>query len=598
MDAPQEIKSKIDVVDLVGEYLPLKPSGTGSFKALCPFHQERTPSFYVSRARQSWHCFGCDDGGDIFTFIEKIEGMEFREALEHLANKAGVELPKFQGKTEDRSKKKRLHEVMELAVKFYQYNLNHAEHGRIAREYTATRGLDDLTTDLFHLGYSNDDWDSLTKALLKQQVTAQELVEAGLSAKSQKRDGVYDRFRGRLMFPIADVHGYFVGFTARILTDAKEAKYINTPETVLYKKSAVLYGLDKAKGEIRQNDLAVIVEGNMDVIASHQAGVGNVVASSGTALTAEQLNLIKRFTKNLAIAFDEDAAGIQATLRGLDLAREQDFNIRVISLPPDAGKDPDDVIRKDVAIWKQAIQDAKPIMDWIYAMAFRLNPSDRPEAKKEIAKMVLGEVRKIADPIEQDHWMKKLARDLGVSEIAVREAIKKQAANERRPVPRSGADETASTKVVQKKRPLEEELIVFMLAAGSLLDRAAELGLAEEEFDSRSLGRLYKSLKDSYSGSEVNTTSPQNMGRIIHPPEDLSPDEVKIFDRLILLVEHEYQELNPKELLHEFEQGISHLRRLKKDSRRQVLEREMREAERAGDSKKIEELNKQFEALR
>lgn len=598
MDAPQEIKSKIDVVDLVSEYLPLKPAGTGSFKALCPFHQEKTPSFYVSRPRQTWHCFGCDTGGDIFTFVEKIEGMEFREALEHLAGKAGVELPKFQGKREDRSKKKRLHEVNELAAKFFQHKLNEAEEGQTARTYLKGRAIDDLASDLFRLGYSPDEWDALTKALLKRGITSQELLEAGLVAKSQKKDGVYDRFRGRLMFPISDVHGNIVGFTARILTDAKEAKYINTSETPIYKKSAVLYGLDKAKGEIRQQNLAVIVEGNMDVVASHQAGVGNVVAASGTALTAEQLNLLKRFTKRLAIAFDQDPAGIQATLRGLDLARQQDFEIKIISLPQDIGKDPDDAIRKGVEIWKKAIEEAKPIMDWIYAMAFRMSPSERPEGKKRIAKMVLSEVQKIADPIERDYWIKKLANDLAVSEQAVRQALKRESGQSQAKKHPHKNSEEKSTENVQKKKKLEEDVLALLLAGWNVLEKAIELDLRPSELTSDEHQTLYNSLREAYATGEFSKQSPQPTGRIIHPPAILTPAEVKTFDRLTLLVEHEYQELNPKELLREFELAISNLRRQYKVRRRQELETKMREAERIGDSKKIEELLKQFEALR
>jgi len=602
MDAPQEIKSKIDIVDLVSEYLSMKPSGTGSFKALCPFHQEKTPSFYISRPRQSWHCFGCDEGGDIFTFIEKIEGMEFREALEHLAGKAGVELPKFEGKTESRSKKKRLHEVNDLAVKYFQQTLLQSDEGKVARAYLKERGVDDLTADLFRLGYSVNEWDAFTKAMFQQKVTSQELLAAGLVGKSDKRDGVYDRFRGRLMFPIADVHGNYIGFTARILTGAKEAKYINTSETVLYKKSAVLYGLDKAKGEIRQKDMAVIVEGNMDVIASHQAGVGNVVASSGTALSAEQLNLIKRFSKNLAIAFDEDAAGIQATLRGLDLAREQEFTIKIISLPREVGKDPDEVIQKDVSLWLQAIAEAKPIMDWVYAMAFRLHSVDRPEGKKEAAKMILPEVQKIIDPIERDFWIKKLSRDLAVGEMAVREALKRNAKQAQRPTPfqstREDEGKKSSTKLTQMKNKLDDEIFALMLAHESVLKRAFELALQPEDFQEAAAQGLYRSLKDAYNTGEFSNNSPQLSGRVIHPPANLTSDEVKLFDRLTFIVERSYQDLSQKELLHELEQGISTLRRQCKARRLQQLEDEMRKAERIGDNSKIEELQKYFEELR
>lgn len=305
MDAPQEVKSRLDIVDIVSEYFPLKPGGSGAFKANCPFHQERTPSFYVSRPRQSWHCFGCDQGGDLISFVMKIEGMEFREALEHLAQKAGVQLPKFDG--EKASQRKRIYEVNEMAMKFFRSTLEHAPEAEAARAYVKKRGLDDLTTDLFGIGYAPGSWDALTKALASKGVTEQEMLLAGLVAKSERGSGVYDRFRGRVMFPIADVHGNVVGFTGRILEGEEcrvksevsrtpGVKYVNTPETSAYRKSAVLYGLDKAKGEIRRADLAVIVEGNMDVVGSHQFGVTNVVAASGTALTSEQLALLKRFT--------------------------------------------------------------------------------------------------------------------------------------------------------------------------------------------------------------------------------------------------------------------------------------------------------------
>ena len=287
MDAVEDIKSRLDIADAIQEYLPLKPAGTGSFKGLCPFHQEKSPSFFANRPRQSWHCFGCNEGGDVISFVMRMEGMDFREALEFLAQKTGVTLPSYN--PEQQTLKRRLIELNDLAARWFQATLRNDPRAEVARKYLMSRGVDDLTADLWRLGFAPDSWDELTNALKSNGATDDELVQAGLAAKSDRGSGVYDRFRGRVMFPIADLHGRIVGFTGRILADVKEAKYVNTPETHVYKKSAVLYGLDKAKGEIKKQGMAVIVEGNMDALSSHQFGVTNVVASSGTALTEDQL---------------------------------------------------------------------------------------------------------------------------------------------------------------------------------------------------------------------------------------------------------------------------------------------------------------------
>lgn len=597
MEATEDIKSRLDIADLIGEYLPLKPAGAGSFKTNCPFHQERTPSFFVSRTRQTWHCFGCDEGGDHFTFIEKMEGMDFREALEFLAGKTGVELPKFN--KEQSTDKKRMHEVNELAMRYFRSALQNLPQAEMARAYLVKRGVDDLTADLFKIGFAPEGWTNLTDALAKKNVTADELLRAGLAAKSDRGQGVYDRFRGRLMFPITDVHGNIVGFTGRILTDSKEeAKYVNTPETSLYKKSAVLYGLDKAKGEIRKLDLAVIVEGNMDVVGSHQFGVTNVIACSGTALTGEQLGLIKRFTTNLAIAFDQDAAGRAATLRGLDLARSQDFSIKVITLPPDAGKDPDEAVRKDPEIWRRAIKDSVGIMEWIYRLAYRDRHPEKPEDKKIIAHEVLAEVRRLPDPIERDHLIKKLSFDLGVSEGALREALAKTKAPTTSPISKK---ETEAAKPNQGndrmyEAGVEERLFALVLWRPFLLrDAVAENGLLAEHFANADYAHLYEIFKNSYPQNDLEP--PKTEGGIIHPPETLNPDEMKTYNGLAFLAEREFQEETLETLKRELKTGVETLRDLKKARERRLLEQDMRDAERIGDVGRIKELMLKFEEL-
>ncbi len=597
MDAVADIKGRLDIVDVVSEYIPVKPGGSGAFKANCPFHQERTPSFYVSRPRQSWHCFGCDQGGDLISFVMRMEGMEFREALELLAQKAGVQLPAFDG--EKASMKKRTHEVNELAMKYFKVCLERMPEGEQARAYVKKRGLDDLTLDLFGIGFAPESWDMLTKALAEKGVTEQEMLQAGVVAKSDRGPGVYDRFRNRVMFPIADVHGNIVGFTGRILSENKEeAKYVNTPETAAYRKSAVLYGLDKAKGEIRRQDLAVIVEGNMDVVGSHQFSVLNVVASSGTALTAEQLGLLKRFTTNLAIAFDQDKAGVAATLRGLDLARMQDFNIKIITLPPDAGKDPDEAVRKDPQIWRDAIKDAIGIMDWVYRLAFREQGAvSSGEQKKEIARMLLPEIKRIVDSVERDHWIKKLAKDLDVSESALREAlqgIKKQEIGAQRP-PEAAPEEKPVE--AEKPNPFEEQLLANLLVRFELLKQGIEEELLTvDDFEHPGVRGLYEAVRNAYAAGEM-APDPLTAGQAVRPPASLGPVEAKTYDRSAFLAEREFQGWTLEQLKRELKTGVSQLRLQNKKRERARLEQQMREAERLGDQARIAELSREFNAL-
>jgi DNA primase len=561
MDAVEDIKSRLDVADVVQEYLPLKPAGSGSFRGLCPFHHEKTPSFYVNRPRQSWHCFGCNEGGDIISFVMRMEGMEFREALELLAAKTGVELPSFDAKQS--SQKKRLHEVNLLAAKFFRATLLESPAAEHARAYAASRAIDDMTGDIWLIGYAPDSWSALTDALTKKGITEDELVKAGLVGKREQGSGVYDRFRNRLMFTIMDVHGNVVGFTGRQLSDDKtEAKYVNTPETTLYKKSAVLYGLDKAKGDIKRQDLAVIVEGNMDVVTSHRLGVNNVVASSGTALTIDQLNLLKRFTTNLAIAFDQDAAGNAATIRGLDLARQLDFNIRIITLPPDAGKDPDDAAKKDITLWQHAIRDASRIVEWLYRNAFRGRDISKPEDKKLVARDLLPEFRRIPDPVERDGWITRLAKDLAVSEDALREALRgvKTTVTSQKPTHPIAAPSPAAAENATKSR--EEQLQERLLA---VLEIKPELRpLAQER-----LGR--------------------------YPvPEPARGDLSTYF---AILADREFEDQSLTALTADLEKTCADLHELLLKQKRESLEQEMRDAERIGDQAKIAELLSQFNQL-
>ncbi len=399
-------------------------------KARCPFHQEKTPSFTVSRERQSWHCFGCGEGGDIFSFLMKSEGLTFPEALERLADRAGVQIVRTPRLKEERSERQRLFDVLEFATKFFEKHYTDSSKAQHAREYVGTRGISDGMRAAFRLGYAPDSWDALLIAATQKGIGEKELLAAGLviakDRGGQAGRNAYDRFRNRLVFPIRDVHGNVVGFTARTLTDAPdEPKYINSPETVVYKKSAVLYGLDRARQDVKKQDMVVVVEGNMDVISCHQFGFTNTIAVSGTAFTVEQISLIRRFTTHMAVAFDADAAGLVAAERGIDLAVAEGMDVGVIQIPEGAGKDPDEALRADPAVWKRAVEQRLPVMEWYMARAFGGADLSKPEEKTRIGRMVLPRIRLLSDPILQTHWLQELGRRLGVSETELRRALQR-----------------------------------------------------------------------------------------------------------------------------------------------------------------------------
>lgn len=601
MEAADEIKSRLDIADVIGEYLMLKPAGSGSFKANCPFHQEKTPSFYVNRPRQSWHCFGCNIGGDMISFVQKIEGMDFMDALEHLAQKAGVQLPSYN--PEAQGMKKRLQEINDFAAKLMQQVLISDPEAAVARQYVHKRGIDELTADLWRLGYAPKDWQKLEKKFYEKGFTSEELIKSGLASESDRGQGIYFRFRERLMFPICDPMGHVVGFTGRILTTEKVAKYVNTPETQLYKKSAILYGLDKAKGDIKREDLAIIVEGNMDALTSHQFQIANVVASSGTALTQDQLNLLKRYTNNIAIAFDMDAAGLTATLRGLDLARHMDFSIRIIRYDQNLAKDPDELIRKDVALWKEAVRQAKPIMDWVYSQAFSQFNAHSPDGKKQIAQFVLNECRYIPHPVERDAWIAKLAKDLDVSPEALRQALSATSRNmpsENRTA-YAPKEKIVKPKIValspeDRKILTEKELEALWLAI--VLTKSELFHEFSLEWQLDPHAKLYNLLITEYNSPNQNQGSEAKslLNKAVNLP-NLEEEVKRLIDFLAILADREFQDQSVDVLRHELAITEARLRELALARRRQQLEQQMREAERLGDTERINVLLTQFNQL-
>lgn len=427
----EEIKQRLDLVDVMREYVPVKPAGPANFKVLCPFHHEKTPSLYVSKDKQVWHCFGCGKGGDMFVFVSEMEGMDFAEALRHLAQKAGVEL---KGSDPLRSSQKiKLQEIIRIAARLYNRVLKESKAAQPARDYLKKRGVSDEIIDRFQIGYAPAEWEFLFSTLKKKNVPEELLFQSGLTVRRERGTGFYDRFRGRVIFPINDQNGVTVGFGARALDGVpvpgggdpaergEAAKYINTPQSMIYDKSRVLYALDRAKNRIKEEKQVIIVEGYMDVIASHQAGITNVVASSGTALTADHVRLLKRFTPNLLLAFDMDAAGESAARRGIDTALEQEADVRLVNLP--SGKDPDELIRSNSEDWKKAIADARPVMDALIERIKARVDLSTVQGKKQAAADLLPIITKFANPIERAHYLQELARVLGVEEAVLRETL-------------------------------------------------------------------------------------------------------------------------------------------------------------------------------
>jgi DNA primase len=441
MSVTQEIKSRLDIVDVVSEFVPLRKSGR-SFAGFCPFHPNtRTPAFYVFPETQTWYCFGaCAEGGDLFSFVMKKQGWDFKDALVNLAESAGVVLEDL--KPVDKVKEeieKRLSNLLAAAADYFHQLLRFAPQAELARHYVSGRGLSEDTVADFRVGFALDSWDACRTHFNSHGYDDEDLLAAGLLTENPDKGTRYDRFRNRLMIPIRDAGGRVVGFGARTLETDGIPKYLNSPQTALFNKSHLLYGLDVAKPNIREARHVVIVEGYMDVMQAWQAGFRNVVAQMGTALTEEQLRHLKRFTKRFILALDSDAAGLKATLRGLQVAREtldREFevrfdarglvkhegrlkaDIRVVTLP--AGMDPDEIIRTDRDQWPKLLAQAKPVIEYVIDLVTAdLNVNDA-KAKSSVAQQILPLIGDIADPIERDHYRQQLARALRVDERALR----------------------------------------------------------------------------------------------------------------------------------------------------------------------------------
>jgi len=574
-----DIKARLDIVEVISNYIKLQKAGA-NYRAVCPFHSEKSPSFFVSPARQMWHCFGCGAGGSAFDFVMKIEGIEFGDALKILAQKAGVELKPFRPEFKElATERTRLYEITELTASFFEKQLGTSSAGKKAKEYLLGRGINEDSIKKWRLGYSPDTWQGLIDFLVGRGFKTAEIEKAGLAIK---KDGSghshYDRFRGRIMFPIFDLNSQIIGFGGRVFgknTEKETAKYINTPSTILYDKSRTLYGLDKGKVEVRKKDTCILVEGYTDVILSSQFGIGNVAAVSGTALTPLQLKILRRYTENLLISFDMDLAGDSATKRGISLALNQGFNIKVVTLPE--GKDAADLIFKSIKSWEESIEGAKSILEFYFETTLKKFDKKEIEGKKEISKILLPIIKKIPNKIEQTFWLQRLSNEIQVKEEDLIVELAKAKSEEE--VLGLEPEEAISLPLKTRKELLEERLLILVLSDRQNLEKVTAEDLEILPPAVSQMIRVYQKAKD-------NETSFKKLGS----------EEKKMVDYLLLKAEM-LQELSKKDQDIDFLDCLREIKNIQIKADLELLSQDLRAAEFKKDTKAITMLAQKFNRL-
>ncbi|MFH1894852.1 MAG: DNA primase [Patescibacteria group bacterium] len=579
----EEIKNRLDLVQVIQGYIKLQKVGA-NFRSVCPFHSEKGPSFFVSPARQIWHCFGCQKGGDVFGFVKEIEGVEFGDALRILAQKAGVELkPMTRELAVLKTERQRLLEINEWAAKFFEKQLEGdgtgrqaMPTGRQARDYLLGRKITEDSIKKWRLGYSPDAWGGLLDFLVERGYKKEEVEKTGLAIKGEK-GSLYDRFRGRIMFPVFDINSQVVGFGGRVFKDKDKkgvSKYMNTPNTALYDKSRILYGLDRAKVAIRKQDRIVLVEGYADAILCHQEGFENTVAVSGTALTPYHLKIIKRYSDNIYTAFDMDMGGDSATKRGNDLAQMAGFNIKVVTMQE--GKDPADILCQNPKDWEREIKEAKSISDFYFGTTFSRFDKKTPDGKREISKILLPVIKRIPSQIERAHWIQELAKRLSVKEEDIREELKKVKLTEA--VYGLEKEEIVNLPQKTRKELLEERMMVLILNS----PQDCLCLISEDDFGlfSPKISRLISGLKENKEEKSAG----------------FSPELKDLFDYLSLKAEVE-SEISKEDLKEDFGNCLKNIKSLELKNKLDAISQSLREAEGDQDAEKINLLKNNFNEL-
>ena len=583
MNEIEEIKRKIDIVDLVSQYLVLKKSGA-NYKAPCPFHNEKTPSFMISADKQIYKCFGCGEGGDIFSFVMKMEGLEFVEALKMLADRAGIALASGKSKLDyqkEKDVKSRLYKINTLSAQVFHKILMESKEGENARKYLDKRGLKTKTINDFMLGFAP-----------RRPILYDFLKKRGFSDAELKSAGNPQKFFQRIMFPISDVMGNVVAFTGRTIEAKIEPKYLNTPETPIFHKSRIVYALNKSKGEIKLQKGAVVVEGQMDVVLSHQAGVENVVATSGTALTAEHLHIIGRYTNNIVFAFDADQAGREAQKKAIQIAIMNDLNPKTLILP-DGVKDPGEAVEKDPKLWQESVKKSFPAIDWIIEQSFASRQSISTnrdgltgQEKKGIAKEILPIIKIIPDKIEKEHYVKILAKKLMVSERTIIEALDK--------VKTEKADD--QEKESNKKLTLEECLIGYLLTYPEFL-KLIVMDLDYKDFSPDTTAeKVYKSLQSCYTQDKCDKDFCVGKSCDKFLKRNISPEVLEEIKFLILQTEKNNEGSDREEAKHEIQELAKRIKEKKKDVLKENFARLIQNAEESGNRESVKTLLEEFQS--
>jgi len=595
----EEIKNRLDIVEVIGNYIKIEKAGI-NYRALCPFHSEKKPSFFISPTRQTWRCFGaCGEGGDMFSFVMKIEGIEFGDALRLLARKAGVELKREDPKL--KTERQRLYEIAELSCRFFETQLKESKKGKEAQNYLLSRGIKEESIKKWRLGYAPDTWQGLSDFLVGRGYRREEAEKVGLVLKSEKTKNYYDRFRARIIFPIFNLSSGVIGFGGRIIENQdpnnqdksydENAKYINSPATILYDKSNVLYGLEKAGINIRKKDQCVLVEGYMDVIMSHQAGIENTVSTSGTALTGFQLKNLKRYSSNLLTAFDMDLAGGSATKKGIDLAQSLGFNIKVVVMPD--GSDPADIVLKSSQDWEKLIKNAKSIHDFYFQDALSQYDKNSLEGKKQISEFLLPVIKKIPNRIEKGFWIKSLANLLETREEDILEELEKvkYSSDHRTENFEKQIETTKQPKTLREKNRkglLEEQLIILIIKSPENLDL-----LTKEDFDlfSSETAEILQRFKEQ--GFDLKDISSEMDNLIDYL--SLRAEVQDIFEKGSAI--EKFEEDFKKEEKQEFEDCLKELRILAFKDTLSRISKKIKELEGSNNFDEVKELVKKFNSF-
>ncbi|KKT73425.1 MAG: primase protein [Microgenomates group bacterium GW2011_GWA2_44_7] len=592
MDDIEEVKSKTDIVAIISEYVPIKKAGR-NYKGLCPFHGEKTPSFMVSPELQIYKCFGCAASGDVFDFLMKIEGMEFGETLRSLAKKAGLVLKDRVTDTPSGRLKERLYQVNHLTEEFYHFLLTQHRVGEMALKYVLERGISRENIDMFRIGFSPNMWDGLQRYMIqKKKATLDELESAGMiirkSVAGSSDRSFYDRFRGRLMFPLRDHRGNTVGFSGRIIpgvtamsgssSSAEDGpKYLNTPETEIYHKRSILYGLDISRQEVKRTDQVVVVEGETDMISSYQAGVTNVVAIKGSALTEDHVKLLRRFASEMVMALDTDFAGDMAARRGIEMADIAGFSIKVAKLK--YGKDPDECAKKSPQLWKDSVKEAVGVYDFLMESAVNRYGLQTAESKRSIGRELIPIWAKISDPIMRATLVKELAKKLDISESVISSEVDKASS---KPGEVSTQTFVAKTQANQERRGRLERYL---------------LALAFQKDPKMLLGSEVLNLVDEIALNRIVQLYQENRKKKPDQFRDLLPTELQMVFGELMLIDLSETLDDDKKLEKEYNKVINELKKLDLRAKVTVASKEIERLESDGSEAESTKVQKQLKSL-